>query len=151
MIVDVSFAFPTENGYQFYPSDSKNEASILGLLTPDDENWSDEISISPFVRATWVGRFPFLPQNKAIFLVGVISRGIKNNVHRGSYSVWTTATIVQTKRSFSEENAKNYLEKLLDELRCSVTPETNCVPFFQAINKYLIQPAGREILDNALA
>ncbi|MDO8291151.1 MAG: hypothetical protein Q7T44_18210 [Parvibaculum sp.] len=150
MITPVVFAFPSRNGYQFHPSDTGEKSDILAALTPSEDSWRGGISVAPFARASWVGHSSWLPKSKAIFIVGVTSRGIQNSVHRGGYSMWVAATIISRKKSFSGDEAMAIMKEVFEEFTEAAQSINKCQAFFEALGEYVIAPAGLDKLKSAV-
>lgn len=140
MSAPVIFTYPSKNGYQFVPAHVEGRAAVLETLNSIDDAWVNGISISPFVHASWIRHG--LSMSKAIFVVGVTSRGIVNSAHRGSYSTWTAGKIVSTRKSFSTVETMDILHSVFEEFTIAIKDAERCQSFFEAFSEYVVLPAG---------
>jgi len=144
----VIFTYPSENGYQFYPQEADEKSKILSSLQPSALTGTDEISVSPFIHAAWIEhRFS---GSKALFMVGLVTKGIKDEVHRGSYSTWTATKIIRRRTSFSADEGLSILSDLVNELKLSIGGEEHATPFTAAFQKSVMACVEPSHIDNVI-
>lgn len=149
------FAFPTTDGYRFVPELGVETGAVLSRLAPDIIVQADAgVTLSPFVKVTWMGRFRFLPRNRLILIIGIVSAGINDEIHRGAYSVWATLRIVsmnQTPRTpLGRQEATEHLSQLLDDFRTEIAEGQRCKPFHDAFKMSVQSHATPTAIDAVL-
>lgn len=143
------FLFPAINGYQFVPSDTSFRAEILSMLSAKQSEYFNQESIQPFLSAKWMGGNRFFPKSRAIFIVGLMTSGIQNDVHRGSCSMWVAARVIKSKMSFSEQDAVSQFSKIYEEF-VDVIKKDASSDMLVALNTYVTPYIGRHRVDEAL-
>ena len=142
------FVFPTLVGYRFEPEFLKFRANILPLLEPDHLYTGSKSKLSPLIRAQWIGGHKLLPKQNAVFMVGFLSNGIKNDVHRGSNSAWVAFQHITSKRSLSQMEVIEHLEKTAAVFKSALNAPETCPHFYDAVRKYVTEAAGSVEFSN---
>jgi hypothetical protein len=144
----IVYTFPTVGGYQFFPSEVEEKSQILSSLQSAAAAPLDSIGIAPFINTAWISHR--LSGSKAIFIAGVVTRGIKNEVHRGSYSTWTATKIVARKTSFSADEGMSILREVVNDFMLAATSSEPSPPFFAAFQKYVAESVNPAQLEQAI-
>lgn len=156
MIQRTVFCFPTTEGYRFTPDLGAETANVLSRLSPDPVVHSGRGAVlSPFVKATWMDRFRFLPRSRLLLFSGIVSSGIDDELHRGAYSVWTALTIISTQctpsGSRGRHEAIKHFKQLLLDLRAELQTPHQCKPFHDAFVGSVKNHVGSTAIDLALS
>lgn len=145
MTISTSIVYPTSFGYQFDPQPINNPRYILSEL--NEATSSSDESIRPFVKVLWFGEG--FAKKGILYLTGYSTHKIKNEIHRGSISVWCAATMENVAVRNDNANRKNTLDETLQFFLTSLDNEQCNPAFYSAFNKYVRPDVSLESIENA--
>lgn len=145
------FIFPSENGYVFEPKDCPMGTVIMPFLELRGTALTETSTLSPFVCGGWADEGLFHKQpRKVVFCVGLVSRGINNPVHRGSYSVWAATCYIERTMWIKKSEAQDILFHLLEEFESAVEANSRFPHFTDSLNKFVLSETGPSALKSAI-
>ena len=150
MNAEIVFIFPTLDGYSFNPATNKHKSEILPILEPDQQYATSQSLLSPLIRAQWIGGHKFFPRSNAVFVVGFVSRGIKNEIHRGSNSAWVATKSIVSEKSLSQREVAEHLKEVFGAFKSAVSAPEVCPPLFAAVEEYVAKAIGRTEIVNVI-
>lgn len=129
--------FSSTSGYRFLPSLDKYEANILTLLKPSEIQPNRGTYITPLICESWIRDHKWMPSSKKIYIVGLTSHGINNIVHRGSYSAWGAARIVNKNSSFAGNAEKDIYWSIFNYMKEALENSEICSEFYNAFHSFV--------------
>jgi hypothetical protein len=144
--------FPTRNGYCFIPEIDKHGSSVLAMLKPSGSFAHNTKGVSTLICNAWVIRHKYVPlSSHKVYIVGITSHGIKNEVHRGSHSAWGVTRITKRKTRISSESERSILREMLGSFRMAISNDSYCPDFHKAFLQFVVDDIGINAIEEQLS